>query len=72
MLYQLNYQHHIITGGLGGTRTRDLVITNDVHYLLCYETMAEREGLEPSHQATPAYKFSKLAPSPTWVPPHIK
>ena len=34
--------------------------------------LAEREGLEPSHQVTPAYKFSKLAPSPTWVPLHIK
>ena len=33
--------------------------------------LAEREGLEPSHRVTPAYKFSKLAPSPTWVPLQI-
>ena len=37
VLYQLSYFHHI-TGGLGQTRTADLLITNEVHYLLCYET----------------------------------
>ena len=55
-------------GGLGRTRTADLVLTKHVHCQLCYETMAEREGLEPSHRLAATYRFSKPAPSPTWVP----
>ena len=34
-------------------------------------TMAEREGFEPSRGITPPYRFSKPAPSATWVPLHV-
>ena len=30
------------SGGLRQTRTADLLITNEVHYLLCYETIRGR------------------------------
>ena len=30
--------------------------------------LAEREGFEPSLELTPYYRFSKPAPSTTWVP----
>ena len=33
--------------------------------------MAEEGRLELPHRVTPAYKFSKLAPSPTWVLLHM-
>ena len=34
--------------------------------------MAEEGRLELPRRITPTYKFSKLAPSPTWVLLHIK
>ena len=33
-----------------------------------YSLLAEREGFEPSRQVTPTYRFSKPAPSASWVP----
>src|SRR3989344_8453906 len=32
------------------------------------ETMAEREGFEPSRGLAPPYRFSKPTPSASWVP----
>ena len=42
------------SGGLGQTRTADLLITNEVHYLLCYETVAEAVGFEPTEENIPS------------------
>ena len=61
----------LVTNVIYSPRACSAAMTCDsvcVHTTATNYVMAEREGLEPSHHLAVTYRFSKPAPSPTWVP----